>query len=126
MASETLSQKQQRFSWLVAKMIIYANEAGYGITLGECYRTKEQAAIYAKEGKGIANSVHCDRLAIDINLFRDGKYLTDISHYKILGDWWVIQYADCKWGGNFMIMIKRKLIPNPDPCHFSFEYAGRA
>jgi hypothetical protein len=117
MPSESLSKKQQRFSWLLAKLIFYANEAGYGVTMGECWRTPEQAAANARTGKGIANSVHCDRLAVDINLFRDGKYLTDGKHYKILGDWWVAQCEDCRWGG---------LFPRKDFNHYSFTYGGRA
>jgi hypothetical protein len=114
---ETLSQKQQRFSWLMAKLIFYATEAGYGVTMGECWRTPEQAALNAKTGKGIANSVHCERLAVDLNLFRDGKYLTQAEHYKILGDWWKAQGPDCRWGGDFA---------NKDYNHYSFSYAGRA
>lgn len=118
MAGEGLSHKQQRFSWLLAKLIFYAYESGYGVTMGECWRTPEQAALNAKTGKGIVNSVHCDRLAVDLNLFQNGKYLTDITHYRKLGEWWKAQGPDCKWGGDFR--------PKVDPCHYSIEYAGRA
>lgn len=116
-APESLSKKQQRFSWLLAKLLFYAYEAGYGVTMGECWRTPEQAALNAKTGKGIANSVHCDRLAVDINLFQNGKYLTGIDHYRKLGEWWKMQCADCRWGGDF---------PSRDANHFSFTYLGRA
>lgn len=115
--AETLSEKQQRFSWLIAKLILYANASGYQITFGEAYRTREQAALNAKSGIGIANSLHCDRLAIDLNLFRDGKYLTRTEDYQPLGEWWIAQSQDCKWGG---------LFKKPDGNHFSVAYMGRA
>src|SRR5690606_13759772 len=72
----TLGQKQRRFTLLVAKLIEYAYSQGYELSFGEAYRTPEQAKANAKSGKGIANSLHCDRLAIDLNLFKDGTYLT--------------------------------------------------
>lgn len=114
-----LQRKQAKFSTYVAMLILQAGEMGYDVTLGEAWRSAEQAAfktkINAEKGIGIAASLHSQRLAIDINLFRGGKFLTDPADYAQLGSWWEGQCRDCRWGGNF----KRK-----DAVHFSFEHNG--
>ena len=83
-----LLHKQFEFARLVPRLIDKAYELGYTVTLGECQRSKEEAARLAKTGLGIKNSLHIIRLAIDINLFRDGIYLTDIEPHRALGTWW--------------------------------------
>lgn len=111
----TLSQKQQRFAKYVALLIYRAYELDFAVTLGEAYRSKEEAARLAAAGKGIKNSLHCDRLAIDINLFRDGKYLTRTEAYRDLGEWWEkLDPPNTCWGGRFS-----------DGNHFSYAHAGR-
>ena len=84
-----LLQKQQLFALNAARLILYIYSQGYSVTLGECLRTTEQAQIYAKEGLGITHSKHCERLALDLNLFdKDGKFLHDGEAYKIMGLYW--------------------------------------
>lgn len=112
--AESLRQKQSHFAQMVAQLIRKAAELGYEVTLGEAYRTPEQAALNAKSGKGISNSLHTKRLAIDLNLYRDAVWLTKSEDHKPLGDWWVTQGGS--WGGNF----KR----NPDGNHYSLEHEG--
>ena len=97
----TLREKQSIFTYLVAKLIIFANDNGYELTFGETYRTPEQAALNAKKGIGIKNSLHTKRLAIDLNLFKDGKYLSSTESHKLLGEWWENQHQLCRWGGRF-------------------------
>ncbi|MFW8205392.1 M15 family peptidase, partial [Klebsiella pneumoniae] len=53
----TLSEKQQRFTSMIALLIQYANANGMQLTFGEAYRTPEQAALNAKKGSGISNSL---------------------------------------------------------------------
>ena len=67
----TLRNKQSRFAKDIAQFILWIYDQGYEITLGEAYRTPEQAEINAQKGIGIKNSLHTKRLAIDINLFKD-------------------------------------------------------
>ncbi|EFL5592385.1 M15 family metallopeptidase, partial [Escherichia coli] len=69
-----LSEKQQLFAVMIADLIHWAQEHGYRLTFGEAYRTPEQAALNAKSGKGIRNSLHTLRLAVDFNLFINGEY----------------------------------------------------
>ena len=110
----TLQKKQSKFALMVAQLIAKANELGYEVTLGEAYRTPEQAALNAKKGTGIARSLHCDRLAIDLNLFRDGVYLTATSDHQELGEWW--ERIGGAWGGRFT---------KPDGNHYSLADGGR-
>jgi hypothetical protein len=101
----TLSEKQQTFALNVAKLIIWANENGYKITLGEALRTKEQQAIYVKTGKSkTMNSGHLNKLAIDLNLFYNGEYLTSQQAHEPLHEYWETLHPDNKkiipWDAN--------------------------
>jgi hypothetical protein len=111
----TLGERQRVFTRLVAKLIEHAYVAGYGLTFGEAYRTPEQAALNAKAGKGIANSLHGMRLAIDLNLFRDGAYLANTEDHRPLGEYWKTLHPDCCLGGDFS---------KPDGNHYSMTYGG--
>ncbi|HFV9295710.1 TPA: M15 family peptidase, partial [Serratia fonticola] len=77
----TLSEKQRRFTAMIGKLIAFAESNGYGLTFGEAYRTPEQAALNAKKGSGISNSLHTQRLAVDFNLFINGEYQTKTEAY---------------------------------------------
>lgn len=113
-AGETLRQKQSRFALAVARLIEEANQRGYQVTLGEAWRTPQQAAANAKAGTGTANSLHCERLAIDINLFRDGKFLSRTEDHQELGEWWESLGPDHRWGDRFR-----------DGNHYSISADGR-
>lgn len=110
---ESLSAKQRRFTLMVAHLIEWAYGNGYEITLGEAYRPPETAALYAKQGKGISRSLHTVRLAIDLNVFKDGIYLTETHQYKPLGEYW--ESLGGAWGGRFL---------RADGNHFSLEHNG--
>ncbi len=110
----TLSEKQQHFTQLVAKLITWAASQGYQVTFGEAYRTPAQAAINAQSGAGIANSLHCQRLAVDLNLFINGVYQRDSAAYLPLGEYW--ESLGGSWGGRFKT--------RPDGNHFSLEHNG--
>ena len=97
-----LSQKQAVFAHNVAKLIEFIYSKGYSCSLGETYRTAAQALAYSKEGKGIANSLHCKRLAIDINLFSpDGSYFPETKDYEPFGKFWEALDPLNRWGGTF-------------------------
>jgi len=97
----TLSKRQQAFARNAARLILYMAESNYACTFGEAYRTPEQAALNAKKGIGIVNSLHCKRLAIDLNLFKDGKYLSGGEHYKQFGKYWVSLHESNRYGGDW-------------------------
>lgn len=111
-----LSEKQQLFAGNVAKLISFVfSLQGYAVTLGEAYRPRETAAIYAKRGIGIKDSLHTQRLAIDLNLFIDGVYRADTEAYRSLGVFWKNLDPKNRWGGDFKDGKGR---PKPDGCHF--------
>jgi hypothetical protein len=112
----TLGQKQRLFTRLVAKLIEHAYANGYELTFGEAYRTPEQAKLNAAGGSGIINSLHISRLAVDLNLFKDGKFLTTSEDHRPLGLFWKTLHPDCAWGGDFR--------PRPDGNHYSLSHNG--
>lgn len=112
----TLGEKQELFSELFAKLIPRAMALGYRVRLGEVYRTPQQAALDAETGTGVANSVHCLKLAADIALFKGGEYLTSTEDYRDLGEWWKQQHPLCRWGGDF--------VSRPDGNHYSITHGG--
>ena len=98
----TLQQKQSIFAQNVARLIMHVDAIGLVCTLGEALRTPEQAEIYAKEGKGIIDSLHCKKLAIDLQLFSpEGNYITDYKIYEPLGNFWESLNPLNRWGGKF-------------------------
>lgn len=97
-----LSEKQTIFAKNVSLLINYIFSQGFLVTLGEAYRTPEQAKIYASQGKGIVDSLHCKRLAIDLNLLdKNGTYLSDSQSYKQFGEYWATLHPFNRWGGVF-------------------------
>jgi len=113
-----LLELQKRFTYLVAELIGHAYSLGFALTFGETWRPPETAVLYAKQGKGIKNSLHCDRLAIDLNLFRGDNYLVDVESYRPLGEFWetlgTSKYRTI-WGGSW----------GSDAGHFSVGFGGR-
>jgi hypothetical protein len=96
-----LSELQMIFAVNVGKLILKINEDGYSCTFGEAYRTPEQAALNAAKGIGIKNSLHCKRLAVDLNLFKDGVYCADSEAHLPFGKYWVTLNALNRWGGDW-------------------------
>lgn len=114
--TETLRQKQSRFALSVALLIQKADELGYDVTLGEAWRTPEQAKWNADRGIGTTTSLHIERLAIDLNLFKNGRFLTSTEDHRPLGEWWEKLGPDYRWGGRFS---------RPDGNHYSVSPDGK-
>lgn len=117
----TLLEKQTLFAQDFSKLIQYAASIGYQVTYGETERSKTQAEANAKAGKGIANSLHIIRLAGDLNLYKNGKYLDKSEDHRSLGVFWEslsTPEAKHRWGGRFT--------SRPDGNHYSIEHEGRA
>lgn len=112
-----LRSLQSEFVIAVAKLIVWATGQGYEFTFGEAWRTPEQAALNAARGTGIRTSLHVDRLAIDLNLFRNGVFLSDSESHRPLAVYWKTLHPLARWGGDFK--------PSPDGNHYSFEWQGR-
>lgn len=111
----TLRQRQSLFARLLSDLIKEAFARGYDVTMGECWRSPHEAARLSKTGKGIKKSLHCDRLAVDLNLFKDGTFRTKSEQYAEMGEYWESLHPDCRWGGRFS-----------DGNHFAITYQGRS
>jgi len=94
----SLRKQQSQFARMLSLLINYATLQGYEITFGDAY---------AKSGH-IDGSFHYKRLAIDLNLFKNGEYLTETQDYKPLGLFW--ESIGGTWGGRF---------EKPDGNHYS-------
>lgn len=107
----TLREKQSIFVKLIADLINKGSNLGYEFTFGDAHRSIEEATRLGKK-----NSLHTKRLAIDLNLFIDGKYKKDTQDYQRLGEIWesysTSEYT-CYWGGRFS-----------DGNHFSIGHLG--
>lgn len=94
-----LSEKQQKFTQMVARLIIYAESLGYGLTFGDAYATTGHKK----------KSFHYSRLAVDFNLFIDGEYQESTAAHQPLGLYW--ERIGGTWGGKF---------DSPDGNHYSY------
>jgi hypothetical protein len=112
----TLGQKQRLFMLLLGEFLVWIHKQGYEVTGGQLQRTQAEADANARAGKGISNSNHLIKLAIDLNLFINGAYQHNSTAYKPLGDKWKSMHDLCRWGGDFQ--------PRPDGNHFSFIHDG--
>lgn len=113
----TLGEAQREFMHDVGRLIIWAYENGYELTGADLYRSRDAAVANAAAGSGIANSLHCDRLAIDLNLFIGGVYQSTSEAHRPLGDYWKSLRPGVNfWGGDFQ---------KPDGNHYSRGWQGR-
>lgn len=100
----TLGQKQRKFTRMVADLIMWAYDHGYELTWGDAYRDP-------RTPYGHPDSLHRKRLAVDLNLFKNGVYLTRTEDHAPLGEYW--ESIGGSWGGRFQ-----------DGNHYSLEYSG--
>ncbi len=98
----TTSEKQRKFSLMVARLIDFVYSNGMECTLGEAWRPQMMQDFYFKTGKSkVKYSTHQDRLAIDLNLFINEKYATNPEDYRSSGEYW--ESIGGRWGGRFGI-----------------------
>ena len=122
----SLRKRQSEFARMVGLLIQKAYELGYKLTFGDAYiwvdekrlgdlpfvsdldedEYEELISVILGHSK---KSFHYNRLAIDLNLFKDGKYLTKTEDHRFLGEYW--KSIGGTWGGDF----KRK-----DGNHYSY------
>lgn len=96
----SLREQQSKFARMAADLIIKAYELGYEVTLGDAFRDPTLHGEFGvKKGYGAAKSFHKKRLAIDLNLFKDGKYLGSTEDHRQLGEWW--ESKGGSWGGRW-------------------------
>lgn len=99
---------------MVGSLITYAYANGYELTFGDAYRDPRVHGSHGRkklESYSSANSVHKLRLAVDLNLFKAGVYLTSTEDHRELGEYW--ESIGGTWGGRF-----------GDGNHYSLEHDG--
>jgi hypothetical protein len=138
----SLRDKRCEFTALVAKLIEKINSTpGYEAALNECGRSDEQCVVNSigeagrakvaslvehvfpalalailNNGKanGILLSLHRDKLAVDIDLYKNGVYAPETESHRQFGEWWEKQHLLASWGGRFN-----------DANHYSLSDGGR-
>ena len=112
----TLGQKQRQFALDVSILVQHIYASGYECTLGDAYRDSRVFGSMGEQmGYGRAKSAHKQRLAIDLNLFKDGQYLADTESHRSFGEYWKSIREGNVWGGDF-----------DDGNHYSARHAGIA
>lgn len=106
-----LSERQQHFTWMIGQLIEFAYQSGYGLTFGDAYRDPRNHGRYGeKKSYSARKSEHKRRLAVDFNLFCNGRYMTETEDYLALGEYW--ESIGGTWGGRFK---------KPDGNHFQYN-----
>jgi hypothetical protein len=104
------SDTQWEFLKCLADLIHFAELGGYKFTMSRGYASE---AANAADG-GHPESCHLHRLAIDLNLFVDGEYITgDHPVWNELGEYWESLHPLACNGRTFN-----------DHNHFSFMWNG--
>lgn len=93
---------------MIALLILHAEHLGYELTFGDCFRDKRCSHF-------IPTSFHSKRLAVDFNLFKNGRYLTSTESHRPLGEYW--ESIGGTWGGRFN---------NKDGNHYSLGESPNA
>ena len=85
--------KQFKFTKALSLLIYFINSKGFEVTLGDAWALKGEGRLHSRK------SSHYDRLAIDLNLFKDGDYLTETSDHEFAGKFW--KSLGGTWGGDW-------------------------
>ena len=124
--------EQSRFAKMLPLLLNYIHFCGYECTFGDTWafnlwpiiRVLENVLLVLPHAPLVRvikilkrhahkkGSCHYLRLAIDINLFKDGVYLMTTEDHRKFGEFW--ELLGGSWGGRFN-----------DGNHYSIEYHGR-
>jgi hypothetical protein len=99
-----LSSKQARHTKNISRLVLHMIEKGY------------EPRFAPDHCNHMTGSLHYIGLAKDINLFKNGVFLTKTEDHKEFGDYWKTLDTENCWGGDFT---------NKDGCHYSIKYGGK-
>ena len=81
----TLGMHQEAFSKDLALLIMFAIKEGYGVRMGEVFRTPEQQELYVKTGRSKTfKSMHLKKCAADLHFTKDGE----LCYPESIGRYW--------------------------------------
>jgi len=98
----SLNKLQFIFTECVADLLQKMYTLGYTVSFGDAR---------AKDGHKI-NSLHYIGLAIDLNLFSEGIYLTKTEDHRECGIYWQTLHPQCRWGGLYNDGNHYELVPH--------------
>lgn len=111
-----LGDLQRLFPHLLVKLWGKMWEDGYEFSCGDAFRDPALfGAVGEANGYGHPKSAHKQKLAFDVNLKKNGEYLTKTEDHKVFGEYWKSLHPLARWGGDFK---------KPDGNHYSLEYLG--
>jgi hypothetical protein len=110
-------EKQQKFSLMIAQLIVWLYEQGYTARQGDAWRSTDKLKVptgqpgfdddeeysyqdllfYNRKSK-VTYSKHNDRLAQDFIIEKDNKAITD-QDSRLIGEKW--ESMGGRWGGRF-------------------------
>jgi hypothetical protein len=114
--SVSLGSTQREFTQDIADLIQFIYDSGYECTFGDAFRDPRSHGEMGDSGPyGRRRSAHKQRLAVDLNLFLNGEYLSTTEAHRPFGEFWKGMHQDNRWGGDF-----------DDGNHYSRKYGGIA
>ncbi len=110
-----LRQEQSAFTKDIVKLLTFAFERGFEVTLGEAERPLITQKAYVDAGfSKTLKSMHLKRLAVDLHFFKGDVYVNVRDNAKEqlqeIGDYWESLDTKNRWGGNWKNF--------KDYCHF--------
>ena len=94
----TLRQKRVRFTHCLALLLHRMFMEGYEVAIDEATEHLTKRDPTSDHG---ASSMHHIGLAEDLNLYKDGKYLSMTEDHKRFGEFWESLDPNLTWGGRF-------------------------
>lgn len=97
-----LGAKQELFAELMTQQLLWLLLNGYRVRFGDFFRDPRSHGKMNEEAPyGRRSSVHKLKLAGDLNLFKDGKWLQTTEGHRESGEHWESLHSLCRWGGRF-------------------------
>lgn len=90
----TLGEKQALFTRSLARLLLHMEALGLEARIKFVKRCDDCPV-------GHPDSTHKSALAADIDLFKDGEYLTKTADYYDCGLYWESLGSEHSWGGHF-------------------------
>ena len=101
-----LGKEQEAFSKNFEKLLNFIHSNGYSVRIGEVERSRDEQEIYIKTGKSKTyNSMHLNRLAADIFIFKGDEWLQSKQELAKFGEFWESLGSQNRWGGNFKTLV---------------------
>lgn len=111
----TYREARCRFTEALAELVLHARDLGYELAFAEGMDRVTEKDPVTDHMKG---SLHELGLAQDIDLYQDGKYLSQTEDHTALGEWWEAfghnHGLPLAWGGRFK-----------DGNHYSLAWQGK-